>query len=398
MEAPLARASVKPFERPMDTDVLVIGGGIAGCATAYYLARDGVEVALIEREDISSQASGANAGSIHLQMSYPVFATRSPEWVAGYASVLPLLKSSIRTWIEIAGSLDSDIELVTDGGLMIAETAAQLEVMKRKVEVENRHQVGSRIIGRDELFRLAPYISDTVVGAEFCPLEGKSNPLVATFAIRRLAEQAGARVMGFTELVALDAANGQWHARTRRGMIRAARVVIAAGGWCGTVAALAGVRLPAVGAPIHMNVTEPVEPIVGHLIYAAGRALTFKQGKTGHMIVGGGWPAALHPLTGRPVSIRSTIEENLWTALQLVPGLAHLRLLRTWAGMVNQTPDGRPFLGPVPGKPGLFINTFPGRGYTAGPYCGKLLAEMMGGRSPSSDPRVGAVDRVFVDR
>ncbi|MSO54948.1 MAG: FAD-binding oxidoreductase [Rhodospirillales bacterium] len=392
MTAAFTQSSAEPFATPLTTDVLIVGGGIAGCATAYYLAREGLEVTLIERDDISSQASGANAGSIHMQMSY-LFATRDPAWIATYAPLLPILKTAILTWLELAREIDADIELTTNGGIMIAETEEQFEVLKRKVEIENRHQIESRIIDRDELLRLAPYVTPTAIGGEFCPLEGKSNPLVATFAIRRMAERAGARVLPFTELAGLEEQNGKWSARTSRGVIQAARVVIAAGGWCGSVASLAGFKLPVAGRPIHMNVTEPTEPMVNHLIYAAGLALTFKQGKTGQLIVGGGWPAALDPRSGRPVSVRSTVQQNLWTALRFVPGLAHLRLLRTWAGMVNETPDGRPVIGPVPGKKGLFVNTFPGRGYTGGPYSGKIITAMLQGKTLPIDPAFVGIDR-----
>ena len=79
--------------------------------------------------------------------------------------------------------------------------------------------------------------------------------------------------------------------------------------------------------------------------------------------------------------------------MQVVPGVAHLRLIRTWAGTVNETPDGKPVLGPVPGIPGLFINTFPGMGYTAGPCCARILAEAMCGKNLSFDIAIGAIDR-----
>ena len=377
----------------IETDVLVVGGGVAGCSTAYYLAREGVEVVLIDRGDVNAGASGANAGSIHSQMYYHNFNTRSAEWIEAFAPVLPLLKLSSEVWRELAAELDRDIELVIAGGLMVAETPEQLRMLERKVAFENAHGIESTIISRSELAALAPYISDRMIGADFCPHEGKVNPLLATVAIAAAAVKSGARIHPLTELEAWAPAKQGFEAHTSRGRILCRRAVIAAGGWCGSVAALLGVRLPAGGRPIQINVTEPTRHRVDHLVYSAGEKLSFKQAKSGNLIIGGGWPATFSPATGLQMAERSMIQANLWTALQVVPDLAHIRLIRTWTGMVNQTPDARPVIGPVPGFPGLYVNTFPGMGYTTGPSCAKLVAESMCGKTPSFDMGIGSIER-----
>lgn len=380
----------------IETDVLVVGGGVAGCSTAYYLAREGVEVVLIDRGDVNAEASGANAGSIHAQMYYHNFNTRSAEWIAAFAPVLPLLKLSSEVWRELAAELDSDIELVIAGGLMVAETAEQLRLLERKVAFENAHGTESTIISASELATLAPYISDRMIGAEFCPYEGKVNPLLATAAIASAAKKSGARIQRLTALEAWAPTNKGFEAHTNRGRILCRRAVIAAGGWCESVAALLGISLPAWGRPVQLNATEPTQYRIDHLVYSAGEKLSFKQAMSGNLIIGGGWPATFNPATGVQIAEHAMIEANLWTALQVVPDLAHLRLIRTWTGMVNQTPDARPLIGPVPGFPGLYVNTFPGMGYTTGPCCGKLVAEAMCGKTPSFDIAIGAIER-FVD-
>lgn len=159
------------------------------------------------------------------------------------------------------------------------------------------------------------------------------------------------------------------------------------------MAALLGVRLPAGGRPIQINVTESTRHRIDHLVYSAGEKLSFKQAKSGNLIIGGGWPATFSPVTGLQMAEQVMIQANLWTALQVVPDLAHIRLIRTWTGMVNQTPDARPLIGPVPGFPGLYVNTFPGMGYTTGPSCGKLVAESMCGKTPSFDMGIGSIER-----
>jgi glycine/D-amino acid oxidase-like deaminating enzyme len=203
----------------IETDVLVVGGGVAGCATAYYLAREGVEVVLIDRGDVNAGASGANAGSIHSQMYYHNFNTRSAEWIDAFAPVLPLLKLSSEVWQELAAELDRDIELVIAGGLMVAETADQLRLLERKVAFENGHGIASTILSASELATLAPYISDRMVGAEFCPYEGKVNPLLATVAIAAAAKRLGARILPLTDLEAWAPAKQGFEAHTNRGRI-----------------------------------------------------------------------------------------------------------------------------------------------------------------------------------
>ena len=273
---------------------------------------------------------------------------------------------------------------------MVAETPEQLRMLERKVAFENAHGIESTIISRSELAALAPYISDRMIGAEFCPHEGKVNPLLATVAIAAAAVKSGARIHPLTELEAWAPAKQGFEAHTSRGRILCRRAVIAAGGWCGSVAALLGVRLPAGGRPIQINVTEPTRHRVDHLVYSAGEKLSFKQAKSGNLIIGGGWPATFNPATGLQMAERAMIQANLWTALQVVPDLAHIRLIRTWTGMVNQTPDARPVDRSGPGLPGPLRQHVSGHGIHDGPE----LRETGGRIHVRQDPVVRYGNRV----
>jgi sarcosine oxidase subunit beta len=370
---------------PIETDVLIVGGGIVGCATAYYLARAGTDVMVVERGDWGGEASGANGGSLHAQLPSEEFATLGEDWAAAYAPTLILLKAAVEHWGGLEAEIGRDLEVKISGGLIVAETEAEMRMLARKVAVERAYGLDAWMLTGPELRAFAPYVSEHFVGAEYCPTEGKASSLLATPALAAAAGAAGARMERGVELLALSREGAGFVARTSRGPIRAARVVDAAGDEAARVAAMLGVTISVEGYPIHMNVTEPTAPLVGHLLYSAAGRLTIKQAKNGTVLIGGGWPATRYPANGRPAVLRSSIEGNLWVALKAVPALAGLELVRTWAGVVNGTADWKPILGPVPGVPGFFLGVVPWTGFTAGPLCGRLLSDLMCGRDPGLD-------------
>ncbi|MDX6567153.1 MAG: hypothetical protein QOE10_2815, partial [Gaiellales bacterium] len=141
-----------------------------------------------------------------------------------------------------------------------------------------------------------------------------------------------------------------------------------------------GVELPVVGYPIQASVTEPVAPLVTHLLYFAGDMLTLKQARAGSLLIGGGWPARLAP-DGSPVVDPDSLRANLALAEAVVPALSEARLLRTWAGFVNGVEDWLPIIGEIDRVPGLYVGVFPYMGFTAGPLLGRVLADLVLGRS-----------------
>ena len=375
-----------------DTDVLIVGGGVVGCSTAYYLARDGVDVTLIEQSDLNTQASGRNAGSLHVQLQGAFYRSDSEAVLAGRLDTLPLFMEGVRTWKSLAAELDDDIELVANGGLMVAETEAQMRFLAMKADQEKSRGIEVEIIGAAEVHRLAPYLSDRIIGAEYCPHEGKLNPTRAVPAIARGAEAAGARILREVELLGLEPINGGFRARTSRGTIRCRRVVNAAGPLAATVGAMVGIDLPITQRCVQGTITEPVEPFVSHLVYHVDRILTFKQVTNGNLLIGGGWPAHFDPATRYADVLRDSIQSNMWVAQFIVPRVAHLRLMRVWAG-VNLRTDGRPILGEVRKVPGFHLAITADAGMSLGPACARLLAETMRGRNASYDITPFSIDR-----
>ncbi|MBV8565896.1 MAG: FAD-binding oxidoreductase [Methylobacteriaceae bacterium] len=365
--------------------MLVIGGGLAGCATAYFLAKNGIEVVLIERHDLNALASGSNAGSIHAQIPHAEFLELGEEWARGFAPVIPLMLESIRLWGTLESELGADLEFSLKGGLLVARTEAQMRAIERKGAIERAHGLAVEILSRADLRRIAPYLAEDLVGASFCASEGKANPLAVTPAFARAAAARGAAVLRRTALAGIRVEGQGFVAETDAGPIRAHRIINCAGAEAGRIAAMVGLDLPIEGHPIQVNVTEPAAPLVPHLVYFAGGKLTLKQTRRGAFLIGGGWPAIFAPGDARPRVDPRSIEANLRIAVSVVPALADVHLLRTWPAIVNGTADWRPVLGEVPGVPGFYMCCFPWMGFTAGPICGLAVAELILGRKPSVD-------------
>ncbi|HEX2431583.1 MAG TPA: FAD-binding oxidoreductase [Aestuariivirgaceae bacterium] len=364
------------------TDILVVGGGIAGCAIAYFLSRQGAEVTLVEQHDVNSLASGSNAGSLHAQIPHEPFLLEGEGWARRFAPVVPLLVESIALWKALSAELGVDLEVTTPGGLLVAETDAEMNDIRRKSAIERASGLDVHLLGRQELESIAPYLTRNVAGAAFCPLEGKANPLVATPALAAKARAMGARMLSRTTLVKLETGPQGFVATTDKGRIEARRVVNCAGAEAGRLAAQIGLDFAIDGFPIQVSVTEPVAPLIDHLVYAAGDRLTLKQSHHGGFLIGGGWPARLDETTGRLQVDPKSLAGNLRVALRLVPDLAGVQLLRTWPAIVNGTADWLPILGETSSVRGFFMCVVPWLGFTGGPAAARLVADQILGRKP----------------
>jgi glycine/D-amino acid oxidase-like deaminating enzyme len=375
--------------RPRETDVLpremvdtlVIGGGVAGSCVAYWLAHEGIDTLVVERDDMALQASGANAGSLHVQLLAFDFVAGAPPAGNRAADTLPLGPASVKLWQEIERDTGEDLEIKVTGGLMLGESERDIEFLKGKIALEKSRGIEAELIGANELRRMEPAIGEAAIAAEWCPGEGKINPLRGTYAVIARAKKLGARFRRGTDVTAIERVGSDWKVTTSRGEIRCRRIVNAAGPWAAQIAALAGVTIPVRGAPLQMIVTEPTAPALTRLVAYAGRHLTLKQMTSGAFMIGGGWTAGLDEKQKLSQALRSSVEGNLWIASRAVPMLKDLHAIRIWAGM-NVNIDRAPILGEVPTLPG-FYNCVSSNGYTLAPVLSRLTVELIAGKETS---------------
>jgi glycine/D-amino acid oxidase-like deaminating enzyme len=372
-----------------EIDALVIGGGVVGSCLGGFLAEEGVGVAVLDDGRIGG--SNANAGSLHVQMQSR-FMRLYPENVPGMTRQLPLYVRGAAFWRELQGRLGANFDLKATGGLMVAESADQFDFLARKAEIERAAGLDVHILNRADLDAIAPYFGPDVVGAELCADEGKLNPLLCNAAIRDWIARVGALPLEGERAETIRREGSGFVVETARGAIRAGRVALAAAWGSRPLAASLGVNIPAEPEPLHMNITEPAAPLIGHLVQHAERMITLKQFGSGQIVIGGGWPARLSGARRDPTVELASLVGNVSLALRLAPRIAPLRVIRTWAG-VNTVVDGRGVLGAATRAPGLFLAIPGDAGYTLGPLSARLVADAMLGRQAGDDIGAYSPDR-----
>lgn len=367
-----------------EKDVIIVGGGLAGAATAWYLARDGVSVSLIERGGLGGEASGANAGSLHAQIPADPFRNLGEAWARQFQPALRLYVASLGMWAGLEAELGTDLEIGFGGGLMVATSDAEMHELARKAEIERAAGLDVQLLGAQEVHARAPYLSARAVGGAFCAQEGKANPMLVAPSLAAAAAACGAEIHIHQGDATISRDGMHYIVRAAGRSHRARRIVIAGGTGTPALLAMLGVKLAIEAFPIQVSVTEPAAAFLPHLVYCAGEKLTMKQTRIGSVLIGGGWSARLDS-SGRPVVDTESLAANLRIACAVVPGVATLCLFRTWAAFVNGTADWLPILGPLPGVSGAFVNYVPWLGFSGGPAAARALADMVQGRQPSID-------------
>ena len=365
-------------------DVVVIGAGLAGCTAAYFLAREGVDTLVLERQELNSGASGANAGSIHLQIPSVEFRELGRRWVEGFVPALKALKTGAEFWERLEGILGADLGYRKTGGMIAATDESGVRLVAEKAEVERAQGIEVEILDRKHILRKAEYLSGRVEGGAYYPGEGKADPLLATSAFASKARDLGAEIKTNSPVVGITPCESGFRVETGKGMITARRIVCAAGARSREIASMVGIDLQIQDVPIQVAVTEATSPLVGHLLYSAEERLTLKQVSNGTCLIGGGWPS-IRNQDGRLSVNCASLAANLKLAAELVPRLASLRIVRVWPAAVNGTEDWLPILGEAPSVPGFHFIFFPWMGFTGSPTAALAVVETMLGRTPPFD-------------
>jgi glycine/D-amino acid oxidase-like deaminating enzyme len=307
------------------------------------------------------------------------------------ARSLRLARAAIDEWRGLESLLDADLEVAMDGGMMVAETPAEMALLERKVARENVHGLRVDLLDGPAALRRAPYLSDRVIGAAFCPDEGHAGPRAVTAAFARAAASAGAQFITERRLVGVARSPPGFAVSVGRvdagpaERVATRWILCAAGAGTMAVGQIANLHLPLFPVALTMTVTERRPPMIPHLVQHAGRRLSLKQTHAGNLLIGGGWPARLAtaptPPYGfdldRPAALRTdSLAENLRAAVSVVPSASTLNVLRTWTGVVAETQDQIPVLGEVPQAKGFFVAAG-GAGFTLGPTLARLASELI---------------------
>ncbi len=353
--------------------VVIIGGGISGCAIAYTLAKKGVkDIVVIERDYLSSGATGRCGAGVRMQ------------W--GTEMNCKLAKYSIEFFERANEELEYeyDIEFKQGGYLIVASTEKEVNQFKKNIALQNSLGIPSRLLTPKEAKEIVPHMDETkIIAATFNPKDGHLNPFHTTQAYANAAVRLGVEIMKYTTVTGIKVENGKVvGVETDKGYISTPVVVNAAGGYSQLIAKMVGIDLPVYSERHQILVTEPVAPMQGPMFMSFSLNIYCQQTPHGSFIMGRG--DANEPRDLRITSSWHFMEEMAKTCTELLPPLKELRVVRQWSGLYNISPDRQPIYGPVKEVEGFYLACgFSGHGFMFGPVTGVVMAEAILGETPT---------------
>ncbi len=368
-----------PNPQPPTPDVVIIGAGIIGAATAYFLAKAGLQVVVVERGGVASGTSGSGEGNILLSDKAP-----GPE--------LELAKAGVALYRCLADELPDDFEYEPKGGIVVSEYERGLAGLSQAVSEMQAAGVRCQLLSTAELREAEPFLAHDVGGAAFFQDDAQVQPMLATAALLKGALRYGAIFQPHTtvQAIELDTAGRVCGLRTSAGHIATPRIVCAAGPWSPAIAALVRVDLPIRPRKGHIIVTEPLPKLVHHKVFDMGYADTVNSGeaalqvasvveatKSGTMLIGSSRQLTEFDATIEVRVLRKLAER----AVRFFPVLRSVNALRAYTGFRAFAPDHLPVIGEWPTVPGFYINTgHEGAGIGLGPVSGQLLSQLITGQ------------------
>jgi len=376
------------MSRSAETEVAVIGGGIAGCATALFLRRRDIPVSVLERDRCGIRASGVNFGGVRHQ--------------GRDLREIPLSLRGREVWQNLPALIGIDGELMQTGHLRLARSAEDMQILERYRDEARPLGLELELLGRDALGRRFPWIGAMPVGGSFSPLDGHANPRLVAPAFAVAARAAGAEVREGTEVVAVERDGDAFRLALRGGPELRCRILVnAAGAWGNRIAAFFDEDVSMRAEVPQVMVTEPAPYRVGPVLGVIGGDLYLRQIPRGNVIFGGGEGVAggADYLLSRPRPEIAARAASM--AARIAPFVEKLSVIRMWTGVDGTTADGCPVVGPSGRVPGLLhAFAFCGHGFQLGPAAGLVLAELIAdGRTATSieglsiarfQPRLGA--------
>ena len=351
----------------MNAEVIIVGGGIIGCAAAYNLAKNGVSVLVLEGSDnIGNGGSTRNGGGVRQS-------GRDPR-------ELPLVMYSIEhIWPHLSDMLDTNVEYYQEGNLRLGSTPQHQKILEGLAKSAASCGVDVRMISGDEARRINPYLSDAVTCASWCPTDGHANPLMATMGYYKMARRLGAHFISGEKVLELRKIKGA--ARqvvTESGNVyEGDKIILAAGYESRFIASTVGIDVPMQPVLLETLVTEAVGPMFWQMLGTAAADFYGHQTEHGSFVFG--LNSGLEPFAkpGKPLSSSIAASAACRGIMRYFPDLSNIKVVRTWAGWMDACADHVPVISKVEEVPGLILACgFTGHGFGISPAVGLVLAQL----------------------
>lgn len=343
-------------------DIVIIGGGAQGLSLAYNLARRGLSnVAVLDKSYPGSGASGRNG-----EMIRSAFA--SEEWIRFF-------DASLEIWETLSWELDFNVMFNRRGYLVLASTPEELAICQSGLELQKTFGLNTKRLDAQDVRKLIPGLNpEMAVGGVLQPDAGFARHDALVWAYGRAARRLGVDIFSFVEVTGIGVENGNVrNVITTQGRIETSTVINTAGGHAANIAQMAGVQLPSNTYRLEMLVTEPIKPFLTPALASLNIRGYMHQTTRGEFS-GGTEVESMEPSNSLKSTLRLTLD-MIKKFVRLFPGLAGVRIMRQWGGLVDMTTDVAPVLGPVPNADGFILDCGWVYGFMGAPAVGKFMAE-----------------------
>ena len=359
-------------------DVIIIGGGIIGCATAYYLAKKNVSVIVLEKDkSIGNGGSSRNGGGVRQS-------GRDPR-------ELPLAMYAVEhMWPTLSEKLGVDVEYHKEGNLRLGKTKKHLEILQGLIDKAQACGLNVNMIDANEVKRINPYLSDEVIGASWCPTDGHANPLMTTLAYYKRSVELGVRYFTEAKVKELRKVKGKLRKVILETgeVFEADTVILAAGYESRYIARTVGIDIPMTRYFEEALVTEMQPHMFDIMLGTADADFYGHQAQHGSFVFGS--ESGLEEATDMaPTDLKTnalTLSAGCRAIMGYIPLLKDAKIVRSWGGWLDLCYDGVPVISRVDEVPGLILAcAFTGHGFGTAPSVGLMLAQMVLGEKTVVD-------------